>query len=756
MWYGRTDGCKGIRYKNKRTDCLGKAGCCTMSKAIQTLKRQLGMTKQSEYVKKYLYAENMRLCIYMCVIVIILELWMIARMIRKAVVTHMDGPTLAGVFERYFSNYIILLSVAVILLLYAVRAVTGKSRFLWASVFSLVGGTGIAAYEIWLLIRYDPATVPARSLHNYICNLISGIGVAVFSLMFLYDGKAGKDRPVQSTLLRYLFAFTGIAFGIILSANAYVRGEQIMAFLTMEMFVSCMMIWRPLSGFGVLTVSYLIFFGELNKLLAFNSPDGLPGLTESSVINGFTLWISTLMFCIANYNKIRKQAEKSENLEKVNAHLSEISVKDELTGIHNMLYFHTEAEKLLSYVTTDRENIVYLFIDVENFKSYNGKYGFHEGNVLLAKIAKAIESAFRGSLVSRYSDDHFVVLTKADGCEHMIASISDEIRKNQREVQLSLKCGAYKPGEGECDPSLACDRARFACNSIKKHFGRTFRYYDKSLEDRFRLKHYIVNNIDAAIRRGDIRVYYQPIVSTKDGTVCGLEALARWQDPNYGLLPPGSFIAVLEEYRQIHKLDRCIIEQVCRDYREAADSGLPFAPVSLNFSRLDFELCDIVGFLEETVQKYGVPKAYVDVELTESALSDQADFLPNALKTLRSTGYRVWLDDFGSGYSSLNVLKDYQFDVLKIDMKFLAGFGTNEKTPPILTNIIHLTKELNMVSLTEGVETEEQYDFLRSIGCEHAQGYLFGRPLPLEQFRERIAAGELRISPGLMDTGKAS
>ena len=258
---------------------------------------------------------------------------------------------------------------------------------------------------------------------------------------------------------------------------------------------------------------------------------------------------------------------------------------------------------------------------------------------------------------------------------------------------------------------------------------------------------YIVMHIDSAIEIGDILVYYQPVVSTKSGKICGLEALARWLDPTYGLLPPGAFIEVLEEYRQIHKLDRYIVERVCRDYRAAAEHSLPFAPVSLNFSRLDFELCDIVGHLTDMTARFRVPHHFLDIEITESALSDEKSFLPGAIQTLRAKGYHVWLDDFGSGYSSLNVLKDYQFDVLKIDMKFLSGFDSNEKTMPILNNIIALTKQLKMISLTEGVETQEQFRFLQSIGCDRAQGYLFGKPQPLEELRARIDKGEIAVQP---------
>ena len=579
---------------------------------------------------------------------------------------------------------------------------------------------------------------------NYFILTFTGIIMLILAVRFM---RGKQDNRYLCTVVKWVFTLVCIYFGIKISLNDYSKGEQILTFLTMELFSLCLLTWKPYIAFVLASASYVYFYYRMNEMVAVNT--GEVGTTVATQINFFIMWISTMMVCIANYNNTRMQALKDENLEKVNTYLSKISIEDELTGIHNMVYFRNEAEKVLSYVTTDKENTIFLFFDIENFKSYNEKYGFHEGNELLIKVAHMIEDSFKGSLVSRFSDDHFVVLTRIDGAKNIIGHLSGEIKKLQREVHLELKCGAYKPVGDEADVSLACDRARFACNSIKKHYDRTLRIYDKSLEDKFQLKHYIVNNIDNAIASGYIKVYYQPVVSTRNGCICGLEALARWEDPNYGLLSPGAFIEILEEYRQIYKLDQYIIEAVCRDYRDASDNKKPFAPVSLNFSRLDFELCDIVGYLCETVEKYGVPKNFIDIEITESALTDQQDFLPNAIKNLRSFGYKVWLDDFGSGYSSLNVLKDYQFDVLKIDMKFLSGFKDNEKTRPILENIVSLTKQLKMLSLTEGVETAEQFSFLETIGCDRAQGYLFSKPVPIETLRERISAGELKISPEL-------
>ena len=642
----------------------------------------LGFEKQSKYVRDYFFSTNMRAGIYMSIVIIVLEIWMIIRLTVKIFTDNLQSQ-FRQLFKTYYLNYLILLFMGTIMLVYATRYISGKTA-----------------------------------------------------------------RKNTGMIIQWLFTLVCIYFGIKISLNDYSKGEQILTFLTMELFALCLLTWRPYIAFILASLSYLYFYWRIDGMITVNT--GEKGTTVATQINFFIMWISTMMVCIAKYNATREQALKDENLEKINAYLSKISVEDELTGIHNMVHFRNEAEKLLSYVTTDKENIIFLFFDIENFKSYNEKYGFHEGNELLIKFAHMIEESFKGSLVSRFSDDHFVVLTRVDGAKNIIGQLSGEIKRLQKEVHLELKCGAYKPVGAEADISLACDRARFACNSIKKHYDRTLRLYDKSLEDKFQLKHYIVNNIDNAIEKGYIKVYYQPVVSTEDGCICGLEALARWEDPNYGLLSPSSFIEILEEYRQIYKLDEYIIEAVCRDYRNSADEHRPFAPVSLNFSRLDFELCDIVGYLCETVKKYSVPKNYIDIEITESALTDQQDFLPDAIRNLRRFGYKVWLDDFGSGYSSLNVLKDYHFDVLKIDMKFLSGFTSNEKTRPILENIVRLTKELDMISLTEGVETAEQFSFLEAIGCDRAQGYLFSKPVPLDVLREKIASGELKISKEYM------
>ncbi len=670
-----------------------------------TILKWLGLEKKSPYVNEYFFRTNMRSSIYMSCIVIVLELWMIIRLTNQWFSGILPKP-----FSYYFSNY-------------------------YFYYFLLLG---------------------------------SGILTLVTAILYL-RGKIRSHLP--GTVILWTFALICLYFGIRISIGDYTKGEQVFTFLTMELFVICLLVWKPIVAFVLLTGSYLYYVYRINGVAPVSGAYSVlsrlseltpqeayeklqavaqtTGISQATQINMFTMWLSTYLFSIANYQRTLKSALKDENLEEINEHLSRISVIDELTGINNMVHFRSEAEKIMKYVTTDKENLIFLYLDIENFKFYNEKYGFVAGNELLIKVAKCIEKAFESSLVARFSDDHFVVLTRYTGSREIIRQISAEIHEMQQEVRLELKCGAFRPNleeEETIDPSIACDRARLACNSIKKHYDQNFQQYDKTLEDRFRLKQYIVNNVDNAVENGYIKVFYQPVVSTEDASIVGLEALARWQDPQYGLLPPGVFIEILEEHRQIHKIDKCIIQQVCRDYRDAAEKGLAFAPVSLNFSRLDFELCDIVGYLENMSKEYHVPRKFLDVEITESALTDQQGLLQTAMKELRQLGYKVWLDDFGSGYSSLNVLKDFQFDVLKIDMKFLSGFSNNLKTRPILSNIVDLTRQLNMISLTEGVETQEQFDFLAKIGCVRAQGYLFSKPVPVTDLRARIGAGDLHVN----------
>ena len=244
----------------------------------------------------------------------------------------------------------------------------------------------------------------------------------------------------------------------------------------------------------------------------------------------------------------------------------------------------------------------------------------------------------------------------------------------------------------------------------------------------------LVFHLEKAIESGEFEVYFQPIIHTISGSLCAFEALARWHHPRLGFLPPVRFLPLLEETKQIYHLDIHIVELVCRWYNEQIAANRPVVPVSVNFSRCDFEAVDMFSIVESLMSRYGVPRDMLNIEITESAVIDEKTDISNAIERFRASGYQVWMDDFGSGYSSLNTLKEHVFDELKIDMCFLSDMSLRSRR--IIRSIISMAKEISMVTICEGVETQEQVDFLRGIGCDRMQGYYFSKPLPYEELLE--------------------
>ena len=545
----------------------------------------------------------------------------------------------------------------------------------------------------------------------------------------------GTKRNVWETL-KYVFSIIAIVFGIYISLLDYKKGEQFITLMTMTIFVFCFVVWRPVYSILLMSVSYGVFFILCDKYLP---------ATYATKVNLSIVFIAILMSAMNAYHQKLKEAQKDEKLEHAQSILLKLSISDEVTGIANMHFFRSQALELMHDKSVDISSLIFLFLDIENFKILNEKYGFWEGNAFLKKFADMTDKVFSGSIVAHFSNDNFVVLTKDEAIEEKLNTIRRNLLSMNYDIKLGLKVGSYRPRDRECLPLMACDHARYACYTIKKRYNHDYREYDDSMANDFQKKQYIINNIDEAIKKEYIKVYYQPVVNAKTGKVCGLEALARWDDPQYGFLSPADFIQTLEEYYQIYKLDMFVVEKVCQHFVHIMERNLPLIPVSLNFSRRDFDSINLAEDVEACLQKYNIDKKLIHIEVTESTLSENDEKLKEILKKFRNDGYALWLDDFGSGYSGLNVLKEYDFDMMKIDMKFLSGFSGNEKARHILKNIITMAKALNMSTLTEGVETDEAYQFLKENGCEQIQGYLFGRPMPDKELYEKVKIGMYQI-----------
>ncbi|MBO7638973.1 MAG: EAL domain-containing protein [Treponema sp.] len=570
-------------------------------------------------------------------------------------------------------------------------------------------------------------------LSCYSILLLASLSLFIYSIRHIK--KPVKNRTLFE-ILKYIFSIVALAFGIYISFLDYTKGEQFVTLMTMTIFVFCFIVWRPIYSFLLLSVSYGIFFLLCNRYLP---------ATFATKINLSIVFISLFMSAINAYFQKFKEARKDEKLEHAQSILLKISISDEVTGIANMHFFRSQAMDLLHDESVDIDRLIFLFMDIENFKTVNEKYGFWEGNAFLKEFADMLNIVFKDSIVAHFSNDNFVILTKDEAVYEKIQTLKRNMLGSKYDVKLGLKVGAYRPKDRECLPVIACDHARYACYTIKKYYNHDYCEYDNSMAGNFYKKQYIINNIDNALKKEEIKVYYQPVVDAVTGKVCGLEALARWDDCEYGFMAPTDFIQTLEEYYQIYKLDLYVLEKVCKNFVYAKINGLPLIPVSLNFSKIDFDSGNIVDDVERCLKKYDVDKNLIHIEVTESTLSENDEKLKSILKTFRDKGYALWLDDFGSGYSGLNVLKEYDFDMMKIDMKFLIGFSGNAKARYILKNIITMAKELGMSTLSEGVETDEAYQFLKDNGCEKIQGFLFGKPISDQEFYGKLKAGEYKL-----------
>lgn len=420
---------------------------------------------------------------------------------------------------------------------------------------------------------------------------------------------------------------------------------------------------------------------------------------------------------------------------------------DLLTGLSSMTRFLAIAEKKREEMLEDGYEACIAYFDMNGMKAFNSKYGTGEGDTLLKIFANVLRSHFSSDYAARLGEDHFVAIGRSDSMENEIRWILAEMSNANEGRTLPVKVGIYMFG-GESDDSSpidACDRARIACDRGKSTYGSVLTWFDREMSDNYMLQNYLLEHLDRALEEGWIHVFVQPVVRVLSGCLCGMEALVRWMDPEHGLIPPNEFIPVLEENGQSYKLDTYVVRKVAEflGSRLKKDRNAPVVPISVNFSRSDFESVDPVEIVVRALDDNHVRHNLINVEITETALMKDAEEMKNAIDRFHKEGMEVWMDDYGSGYSSLNVLKDFDFDEIKIDMAFLKEL--NDKSMSIVTSTVQMAKSLGIHTLAEGVETEEQLEFLKSIGCEKIQGYYYGRPVPISEADLHFEDDELEV-----------
>ena len=302
---------------------------------------------------------------------------------------------------------------------------------------------------------------------------------------------------------------------------------------------------------------------------------------------------------------------------------------------------------------------------------------------------------------------------------------------------ILIHVGLYKVTDPDIDVSIMFDRAHVALNTVKGEFNHHVAVYDNMMRDQVLWDQKISAQLEKAIKEKQLQPYLQPIVDNH-GKIIGSEALVRWIHPEEGFLPPIKFIPVFERNGMIAEVDKYIWRCACEILASwTGDRSNLF--ISINISPKDFYFMDVYSEITALVKEYGIEPSRLRVEITESVMMTDIENRIAILNNFRESGFIVEMDDFGSGYSSLNQLKDMPLDGLKIDMKFLSSATNNERSETILRHVVKMSKELGLFSLTEGVETKEQYDMLNEMGCNLFQGYYFAKPIPLDEFEKLIA-----------------
>ena len=405
---------------------------------------------------------------------------------------------------------------------------------------------------------------------------------------------------------------------------------------------------------------------------------------------------------------------------------------DALTGLYSREYLYERTREAID--GSPDKTFMICFVDIADFKLVNDIFGREFGDYALRCTADSFRSSMRpGSLYGRLSGDTFGMCIPKELFDAEIAEKALEnfiVRQEDKEYHLIMHQGVYEASERDLDVSVMFDRAHMALDSIKDDFNSHLAYYDDAMRKEVLWNQRMAEELPAAIKKRQICPYLQMIVDS-EGHIVGAEALVRWLHPTEGFLAPYRFVPILEKNGMIAQVDKYMWRCACEILSRWRDNNLF---ISVNVSPKDFYFMDVVKELSSLVEEFRVDPARLRVEITETVvMTDEAKRI-SILKELRAAGFIVEMDDFGSGYSSLNMLKDMPVDVVKIDMAFLRKTEDDARALSILNSIMQMTSNLSLASVTEGVETGEQYRRLKNMGCGMFQGYYFAKPMPVEAF----------------------
>lgn len=419
---------------------------------------------------------------------------------------------------------------------------------------------------------------------------------------------------------------------------------------------------------------------------------------------------------------------------------------DALTGLYNREKFRTEAEALIQ--NNPQKDYVLVKWDVDGFKVVNELFGSEVGDKVLLSLTKVIkENTGAYGIACREERDHFVSCMEKDYFFMNMTEIVDFLETGITDTGVNypvyVHIGVYEVENGNVSIDSMCNRAEMALQTVKDSYVKRYAFYDEKLRQEMMEEQELAGQLKDALEDGQFFINLQPVYSVATGLPISAEALVRWRHPEKGVISPGKFIPLSEKNGFIMKLDRFVWEEVCKMLADFRSRGIKTMPISINVSRVNFYSTDLCEYLMELLDKYHLDSSCLKLEVTESAYTENSQQMLCAMDTLQKNGFKIMMDDFGSGYSSLNMLKNVLVDVLKIDMMFVRNLEVSERASNILAYVVRMAKALNMEIVAEGVETENQRDFLGHCGCDCIQGFYYSRPLDIPAYEALLCSREV-------------
>ena len=440
--------------------------------------------------------------------------------------------------------------------------------------------------------------------------------------------------------------------------------------------------------------------------------------------------------------------------------LKYIAEYDTLTGIFNKDKFLKKTRIMLD--NNRDKKFAFIRFDIDRFQLVNSFYGVSEGDRFIKYLAMGLENLAnqRSNLTyGRIEAEVFALCGEYESEEEVFSLIEKHIeiiKSYNRNFDLVPNFGVYFLDDLTLPPSAMLDRATLAAKECKGNYIDTIGVFKPEMSNRLEKEQEIVNEMVQALQEEQFIVYLQPKYSLETNAPAGAEALVRWMHPEKGMISPGLFIPVFEKNGFIERLDHYVWEVICKYLKKWIEEGLKPNPISVNISRVDLYNPKIVDFIINLVDKYNVPHELFQLELTETAYMDNPQVMKQVVSGLKENGFTVMMDDFGSGYSSLSILKEVEVDILKIDMRFFDSSGNDGRSENIIASVVRMAKWLGMPAVAEGVEKAEQVNFLGSVGCEYVQGFYFARPMPIDEYeklakenKEKIVSKSVDISSAL-------